>query len=252
MKKKYLLRAVILILIIMVVAIVALAFSLGAIVKKGVETFGPRATQVEVKLESAKVWLWGGSAELTGFVLGNPPGYTTPSAITVDHVSVRVHPGSVFSRKLVVESIEVKSPVITLEGGLSDNNLKKIQKSLNDYNSSPTNAPKPATSSSGPEKSSKALQVNDLLITGAKLQINTMLSAGRTVTLPLPDIHLTNLGAGPEGVTAAEVGQQALNAVLNSATTAVTKNATVLGKNAMDGAKGAARKASDLIKGLLH
>jgi hypothetical protein len=249
--KKNLFRAVIVIVLIMVVAVVVLAFSLGAIVKKGVETFGPRATQVAVKLDSAKVWLVGGSAELHGLVVGNPSGYTTPSAISVDKVSVRIQPGTVFAKKLVVESIEVKAPVITLEGGLTDNNLKKIQNSLNAYNANPTNAPKTNAAPPGAAKSNKALQVNDFLISGAKLQYSGMLTGGRTVTLPLPDIHLSNLGSGPDGITAAEVGQQALNAILNSAGSAVTQNAGSLGKGVLDAAKDAGNKATNFIKGLM-
>jgi uncharacterized protein involved in outer membrane biogenesis len=251
MKKKFLLRVVIVLVLLLVVAVIVVAFSLGAIVKKGVETYGPRATQVAVKLDSAQVWLVGGKAQLSGFFIGNPPGYTTPSAITVDKVSVSIQPGSVFSRKLIVDSIEVKAPVITLEGGLTDNNLKKIQKNLSDYNASPTNAPQAKPSSTGSPKADKALQVNDLVLTGAKLQFNTLLSGGKTVTLPLPDIHLTNLGTGPDGITAAEVAQQALDAVLTSAATAVTKNADSLGKGAVNAAKDAGKKASDLLKGLV-
>jgi len=253
MKRKFILRALVGLVLVLVVAMVVAAYSLGAIVKKGVETIGPSATQTSVKLHSAKVWLLAGRAELTGFVLGNPLGCKTPSAISVDTVSVRVKPGSVFSDKVVVDIINVKAPVITFEGGLTDNNLKKIEKNLNDYTGggSSTAAKSPASSSSS-QKPGKKLQVNELAITGAKLQVNTMLSAGQTITLPIPDIHLTGLGTGPEGITPVEVGQRALHAVLVAATEVVTKNASQLGKDALGGAKGAAKTATDTLKGLIH
>jgi uncharacterized protein involved in outer membrane biogenesis len=252
MKRKWILRAMLGLVVVLMVVFVAVAFSLGAIVKKAVERIGPKATQVEVTVKSAGVWIFAWRVELTGIVLGNPPGCKTPSAITVEDVSVRVKPGSVFSDKLVVESISLKAPVITLEGGLRDNNLKKIEKNLNDYIGSSSTAPNSSAPSSSPAKPERKLQVNELVITGAKLQVNTKLSAGRTITLSIPDIHLTDLGSGPEGITAVEVGQRTLHAVLAAATTAVAKNATSLGTEGASKAKSAVQKAADTLKGWFH
>ncbi|HWD19290.1 MAG TPA: hypothetical protein VHB20_08415 [Verrucomicrobiae bacterium] len=257
MKTKWIVRAVVGLVVLLLVVFVVLAFSLGAIVKKGVETIGPNATKVDVKLKSAEVWLFGGRAQLTGFILGNPAGCKTPTAVAVDDITVHVQPGSVFGSKLVVETISVKNPVIMLEGGPTDNNLTKIEKNLNDYVGSPATAP--ATDSTAapasPAKSERKLQVNDLVISGAKLEVNSYLSGGRTITLPIPDIHVTGLGTGPDGITPVEVGQRALHAVLTAAASALAKNAGDLGKEALSGAKdalksGNVKKATDGLKGL--
>lgn len=236
----------------LVVVILVVAFSLGAIVKAGVERIGPSATKVDVKLKGAEVWLIAARVTLTGFVLGNPAGCKTTNAVFVDSVTVQVKPGSVFSSKLVVDTINVKSPVITLEGGLTDNNLKQIEKNLNDFIGSSAGATNTAAASSGPAKPGKKLQVNELVISGAKLQVNMTLTAGRTMTLPLPDIHLTDLGTGPEGITPVEVAQQALHAILASATKEITENASKLGKGVINGAEGAGKKATDALKGVFH
>jgi uncharacterized protein involved in outer membrane biogenesis len=252
MKKKWILRSVTGLGLVLIVVFVAMAFSLGTIVKNRVEKIGPSATRVDVKLKSAEVWLFAWRVQLTGFVLGNPPGYRTPSSIAVGDVIVRFKPGSVFSDKLVVDSIKVKAPVITLEGGLTENNLKKIEKSLNDYIGSSSTAPNSSASLSSPAPPERKLQVNDLEITGAKLQVNTTLSAGRTITLPIPDIHLRDLGAGPQGLTPVEVGQRTLHAVLMAATKVVAENGSQLGKGALSGGKNAIKNAKDTLKGLFH
>jgi uncharacterized protein involved in outer membrane biogenesis len=252
MKKKWIVRVLLGLVVVLLVVLVVVAFSLGAIVKKGVETIGPSATQVDVKVKGAAVWLMDCRVELTHFVLGNPPGYKTPTSITVENVSVRLKPRSVFSNKWVVQSIKVKGPVITLEGGLRENNLTKIEKNLDDYIGSSSTAPNSAAPQAGPATSERKLQVNELVITGAKLQVNTKLSGGRTITLSIPDIHLVDLGTGPEGITGVEVGQRALHAVLIAATTEIVKNTGVLGKEGLGDAKGAVKKASDLIKGWFH
>jgi uncharacterized protein involved in outer membrane biogenesis len=252
MKRKWIVRVLIGLALILIVAMVVVAFSLGGIVKRGVERIGPNATKVDVKLTSAEVWLLAWRVQLTGFVVGNPPGYKTPSAIEVNKVSVRIKPGSLFSDKLVVESIKLTTPVITLEGGLRENNLKKIEKNLNDYIGSSSTAANSSAPSSSPAQPERKLQVNDLVILGAKLQVNTALSGGRTITLPIPDIHLTDLGTGAEGITGVEVGQRALHAILEAATSSLAKNAGGLGEKAVGGAKGAVKKATDTLKGLFH
>jgi uncharacterized protein involved in outer membrane biogenesis len=200
MKRKWLYRSVLVLFGILVVLFVVAAFSLGSILKRGVEKVAPAATQVDVKLKSAEVWLFAWRVQLIGFVLGNPPGYKTPSAVEVGDITVRFKPGTLLANKLVIDTIKVKAPIITLEGGLRDNNLKKIEKNLDDYvdSSSATSkpssaAPNSSASSALPAPSERKIQVNDLLITGAKLQVNSKLSGGRTVVLSIPEIHLTDL-----------------------------------------------------------
>src|ERR1700733_9186601 len=118
-KRKWIFRSVTGLLAVLIVAVLAVALSLGAIIKKEVEHIGPTATKVDVKLSSAEVWMLAWRVQLLGFVLGNPQGCRTPSSIKVEDVSVHFKPGSAFSDKLVVESIKVKSPIITFEGGLT-------------------------------------------------------------------------------------------------------------------------------------
>jgi len=259
MKHKWILRTGAVIALVLIVGFIAVAMSLGAIVKKGVERIGPSATRVDVTLKGAEVWLFDGRAQLTGFVVGNPPGCKTADAVSVGRVSVQIKPGSIFKNKVVVESINVKSPVITLEGGLKNNNLATIEKNINEYVGSSPSAPAANSQAapSSPAHSERKVQVDDLVISGAKLEVNTALSGGKTVTLPIPDIHLTGLGTGPEGVTPVEVGQKALHAVLVEASKALAKDAGQLGKSVLNGAGDELKhvdvhKATASLKGLFQ
>jgi len=257
--KKWILRGVAGLIVLLVVLSVALAFSLGVIVKKGVERIGPTATKVEVRLKGAEVWLLGERVQLSGFYLGNPAGYKLPSAMEVDSISVRVEGRTVFADKVVVDEIDIKKPIITIEGGLKDNNLTRIEKNLDDYiDSGPTGpATNAAPATGSPTNSERKLQVNELVISGAKLQINTTLSAGRTLVVPIPEIRLTGLGAGPEGITGVEVSQRVLKAILRESTKEMAKNVGNLGKEAYGEAKGEAKKLDlkkigDKLKGLFQ
>jgi uncharacterized protein involved in outer membrane biogenesis len=251
MKRRWILRIALGIFVVLATAFIAVALSLGSILKRGLETVGPKATQVDFKVKSAGAWLFAWRVELTGVVLGNPPGYKSPTAITVEEVSVRVRPGSVFSDKVVLDSIDVKSLVITLEGGLKDNNLKKIEHNLDKYIGSSSTSPNSSAPASSPAKPERKLQVTDLVIRGAKLQVKTKLTGGKTITLSIPEIHLTDLGSGPEGITGVEVGQRMLHAVLEASVTAIVQNAGSLGEEGAKGARNAVQKASDAIKNWL-
>ncbi|MBU6410928.1 MAG: hypothetical protein KGR98_11140, partial [Verrucomicrobia bacterium] len=165
-----------------------------------------------------------------GFVLGNPPGYKTPNAISVGKAAVAVKPMSFLSSKIVVRSVAVEGPEITFEGGLLSNNLKAIMDNVNGtaQKGGPT-----VTNASGNPKPSKRLEVDDFLITGAKINGSVRLPGGREISvnnLRLPDIHLQNLGTGPAGITATELTRQVFARIVSATVNTVAAHAQSLGQ----------------------
>jgi uncharacterized protein involved in outer membrane biogenesis len=125
--KKILVVASLTALVLVVAGIIAAAVFLDDIVKKGVETVGPQIVKVPITLNEVHIGLLTGSAKVKGFVIGNPDGYKTSSAISVGLAEVGVNPLSVLSDKIVIRSVHVESPEITFEGNpLSKNNLGDI------------------------------------------------------------------------------------------------------------------------------
>jgi uncharacterized protein involved in outer membrane biogenesis len=248
--KKALIRIGIGLLLLLIVAVAVSVYYLGRIVKNRVETVGSSVAQVEVKLDSADVWLLAGRAQLKGLSVGNPPSWKTRIAVQVGDITIRVKSLSVLSDKPVIESIIVKSPEITIEGGLKNNNLAQIRKNVSAYNSADSSQTAAAPSASSPA-SAKKFQINELTITGARLHVMSLFSTGKNVTIPLPDIHLVSLGAGPSGITSPEVAQKALTALLDS----IADNAAVvlpkLGKDAASTVKKFDfKKAGERLKSL--
>jgi len=222
--KKIIIRIAIVLVVLMVVAVVVVGFFLGDIIKVGMNTVGPKITQTAFTVNSVSVSMLTGSAGVKGLVIGNPEGYKAPSAISVGKASVGVAPFSVLSDKIVIKSVEVRDAEITFEGNpIGANNLKKIMDNVNALAGAPaTNAPAPTT---GAKKPAKKLEVDDFLITGAKVQFNGL-------TLPLPPIHLTDLGKGPDGITAAELVKDVLGEVTTATLKAVVSSVGNVGKAA--------------------
>jgi hypothetical protein len=217
--KKLLLRLLIAVLVLLVVAFVAIGLFMGGAIKRGVETYGSQYTKVEVKLSSASLSLFSGTGKLSKFVIGNPKNFKSQSAISMETTSLILKPGSVFADKVVIKSINIQGPEITFEVDLTGNNLRKILSNLEETTGSGEKStaksaePQPAAAKSG-----KKLQVDDFLIKDAKIHLsaNTPLGA-KSATLALPDIHLTALGQGPEGITGAELGKIILTAIESGA-----------------------------------
>jgi len=248
--KKLFVRILMGAVILLVIALVVIFFSLNSIVKKGVETVGPRLTKVEMRLGSAKLSPLSGNGSLSKLFVGNPEGYKTPSAIQVGDIKVGLEIGSVLSDTLVVDKVDIQAPEITFEGSLSGNNLSKILDNIE----AATGGEKPAEKTDGAKKSQKKFFVKDLLVKGGQIHVGITTPLGsQSATLPLPDVHLQNIGSRDNGVTAAELSRQILKPLLASATKAVGEWMANLGKGVQGLGKDAAGqldKATEGIKGI--
>jgi uncharacterized protein involved in outer membrane biogenesis len=232
--------------VLIIIAIVVIGFFLGDIVKKGIETVGPQIAKVSVKANAVNLSLLTGSATIKGLTVGNPEGYRTSEAISVGTVDVGVDPFSVFSDKIHVRSFHLESPEVTFEGGFGGNNLSKI---LDNINSSYKEQIQQSASTNQPAavKPSKKIQVDDFLVTGAKVHVSMTGAGGREMTLDLPDIHLTDLGKNDAGLTATDLSRRLMDSIFSATIKAVSKSATEIPKGAEDLTSGAAKSIGNLF-----
>jgi len=218
--KKILIGMVALVVVAATAICVSAALFLDSGIKRSAETLGSQLAKVDVKLDGVSVSLLSGTGKIKGLVVGNPAGYQTPHAIRVDAASLALTPSSIFSDKVIIKSIRVESPNIYYEIGLGGDNLRTIMNNVS---------------------ASKKLQVDDLVITGAKVSVSVKGTGGLAAPITLPDIHLTNLGQGPEGITASELTKKVLSEITNS----VARHAgNVITNGAVDSRTRAATKAA--------
>jgi len=227
--KKILVGIVIGLLVLIIIAVIVVGLFLGKIVKLGINDIGPKITQTTLTVDSVDVSMFTGSAKVKNLVLGNPEGFKAPNAISVGLAAVSISPMSVLSDKIVVKSVRVESPEITFEGNpFGANNLKKIQDNVNAAAAnfqSPLSTNQPPKTAA-PAKPGAKLEVDEFVITGGKIHFGT------GPTLPLPDIHLTDLGKGPDGITAGDLTKKVLSEVISGTLKAVESSAASVGKDA--------------------
>lgn len=226
--------------VLILVVVIAVGGYLGPIIKLGMEQIGPKVTQVLIKVDTVDVALLTGSASIKGLTVGNPQGYTTPQAVHVGTVAVKLDLLSVTSSKILIQSIHIESPEITLEGGPRNNNLTKILDNVNAVTQNSGFASANTSTAEGSKLGPK-IEVDDLLITGAKVHLNLEGMVNKDITLP--DIHLTDLGKDSNGLTPSQLTSAVLSAVSKDALSVVTGTVINLGQGVS--------KISGILGGLL-
>jgi hypothetical protein len=242
---------------VLAVVLIAVLFVAGSkldgLIKAAIETVGPKVTQSPVTVGGVSLSPRSGSGTLREFVVGNPAGYQAPYAIKVGTARVSVDPKSVLSDKVVIRSVVIDAPEIVLEGGLGQNNLKQLLANIDSFTAKEKQ--QPADSAAAKKK----LQLDEFVLSNAKVSVRFAMLGGRETTVTVPEVRLTNLGAGPEGITTGELSKQVIGELLEKVLPAVTssvsdltKGAGDLLKNSGEGARQGLEKAgkgvSDLLK----
>jgi hypothetical protein len=233
--KKLIVRLLIAFVVVVVLAFLAVGLFLDSAIKRGVETFGPKLTKVDVNLQSVSLSLLSGSGTIKGLMVGNPAGYKSPFAIDIGEATLALKPGSLLSDKIVIKTINVQAPQITYETDLKHNNLSTILANVQEATGGgQTAVAKPQQPAASKEaKPAKKLEVDEFVITGGKIHVAVSGVVQGSATVPLPPIHLENLGTGPEGITAAELTKRVLAAIESSAAQAAAGAVTDIGKGAV-------------------
>ncbi|HNW07308.1 MAG TPA: AsmA family protein [Verrucomicrobiota bacterium] len=243
--KKLIIRLVIALVVVAGLAILAVSLFLGTAVKRGVETLGPKLTKVDVKLQTVSLSPLSGAGSIKGLVVGNPEGFKSPAAISIGEASLSLKPASLLADKVIIKSIRIQGPEITYETNLKQNNLSQIKANLDAALGGGPSEPASPKEAKPPRK----LQVDEFFLTGGKIHVraNTPLGSG-TASVPLPDIQLQDLGAGPDGITAAELAAKVLSAIEEGALKASSDALADIGKGAVDITKDPASAASNVLQ----
>jgi hypothetical protein len=226
--KKIIIRSILFLVALLVIALGAAYYKLDTIVKKAVETVGPQITGTSVTLSSSLLSPFSGSGKLSGFRVGNPQGFKG-DAFRLGSISVGVKKESLLSDVIVVNSIAIRNPELTLEGNLGGNNLSKLLQNIQ-KNTAGKGTEKPKDPNAKPAKSKKFV-VKEIVISGIKLHLAAgALNQKAQQDIALPDIRLQNIGTAGKGVSAAELATQIITPLLNSA---LKEGANALAKQGM-------------------
>ncbi len=222
----------------------------GKMIRKGITSMGPKVTGTTVSLSDIGVSWLSGKGEIKGLILGSPEGFKAESAMEIPVATIAVRPTSIFSDKIIIKSIEIEAPYITYEGNLSGSNLTKIQENIDAFIAKlPGQSGGAASPDSEPESTGgKKMQVDEVIIRNAKVKLALTVLGGRGASITLPEIRLTNLGQGPEGITGAEVLKAVWNEIVKATTEKVTGPLGGFGKGALETGEKILKGIGDMFK----
>ena len=178
-----------------------------ALVKRAIERFGPEITGVAVTVKRVKLEPAEGKGSIAGLEVGNPPGYKSPSSLSLGEMRLAIDFATVTADVVHLKELVIDAPVITYERGPGGDNLGEIQKTVGGKSG--------AKQSSGP---GKKFVINSLRVTNAKVRFSD------TVTLPMPDLHLRDVGKQSNGATAGEITRMVWDALAGSANNLVSRS----------------------------
>jgi hypothetical protein len=202
-------------LVVVVAAVVFFGLSnLGPIVKKAVNTYGPKVTQTEVRLADVGISLFTGEVKLKEFLLGNPRGFSAPEAMKVESIYLDLDEKSVTADPIVIDKIEVVAPEITYERRGQDDNFNALLRNVKKSAGAAAKGGKDAQSPAGGETGGgKKLLIRSVVIKDGSVNLTAKALAGQRVTAELPFIELKDVGGKREGVTPEKAMELILAAV---------------------------------------
>lgn len=254
---KTLLKIGAVVVLLIVVALAVLSFYLDSMIKAGVEAVGPKITGTTMTLDNVSLSPLSGQARLKGLVVGNPQGFHTANSFKLADAKVKVDLRTALSNKLVIEEILIDGPEITYEGSSSGSNISKIQENVAAFVKSV--APQGTAESKSPKKDQtrKKVQINHFILKNAQLNASTPMLQGKTMTLPMPDIDLKDIGKESGGVTPENAATEIFAAVNRSVVQSVAgvgklleKGAAAVGEAAKSAGSEVGKAGSKAVEGV--
>lgn len=214
--------------------------SLDSVVASAIRSYGPEITGVPVSLDSVHIDASAGTAEIKGLVLGNPKGFKTPQAAQLGAIRVRLDVASLTGDVVRIQEVLIDAPVVTYEYASGTNNLEQVQRNVSLYL-----AQHGGNTAQDKQAPGKKLIIDSLVIRGAKAEVSASALQGKSITVPLADVHLKDIGKKAGGATPAQVAEQVVGTLSYGATKATAGIAGVA-----DSIKSGAAAAGNAIKGL--
>lgn len=222
----------VLIVLAVVVSIVAaglflLIFNLDAIVEAAIEKYGSKATGTDVEVSTVKIKLKAGEGLISGLSIGNPSGFSAPSAFDLEDITIVIDSASIAKDPVVIDKVVVSAPRITYEINESgEANIGRIRKNVQLYGEQS----KP--SEKGKAEGGKKLMIRSLVIEGGEVDVRVAARPDKPLSAKLPRIHLKNVG-GESGAAPGDIALQILKPLVNGAAQAAARTGVeqYLGKN---------------------
>ena len=208
--------------VVVIVMVVALQ-NLDGIIKNVIETVGSQVTQTKVTVSEVKFSLKDGRGEIRGLKIGNPPGYTSAYAFSMEEVAVELDPASLTGDVFVIKEILIVGADLIAEQKGTTTNLKDLLDNMN----SGAQASEPADEAAGGDV---RLMLEKFAFTGAAATVTSPQLGERS--LKIPDVRMQDIGDKETGLTPQQLANRMVKTLLKQVEVAVAKDLKKMAKKA--------------------
>ncbi|MBN2686079.1 MAG: AsmA family protein [Pontiellaceae bacterium] len=198
----------------LLVLTILLVVFLGSVIKGAIEAVGPKVLGVPIQVEKVRVNLLTGGVRVKALSIGNPEGFHTPSMVELDDLKMVISLPSLFVDTIVIKKILIEGAEVTFEKSLTSNNIETLQEQL---------------AKKEDDGTGKKVIVEDFRSKGAKLNVSVTGLKGKQKSLPLPPIHLTDIGKESDGFSPLEFTKEMVGVVSKTVLTVVTSSVDFAG-----------------------
>ena len=213
-----------------------LSSNLDRTVAAAIEKYGSEATGTKVEVSSVRIKLKTGEGSIRNLSIGPPPGFSTPSAVHLDTITVAVNTGSVTRKPVVIDRVIMSGPHITYEIDESGrSNIETIGNRVGMAEGEAEDEDSPRDRGRRRDSGEKKFIIKSLIIENGEVTVQAATLPGKPVSVPLPRIELRNLG-GRRGASPGEIATQVLGPLVNQVIQAATRTGIgqYVGKGAED------------------
>jgi hypothetical protein len=198
-------------LLLLVLAVGATILYVDRVAEYAVERGATQALGVKTSLGSARVGLLSGTFRLRRLAVANPPGFDAEPFLTLRGAHLALDLASLRERTVEAPSLVLKGVVVRLERRRGKTNYGVILDNL----SREERAQQPRAAH---ETAGKKFVIGELRIEDVTAQLKLLPQGGRLTELELaiPEIRLTQVGSGSDGLPVTELAGIVLKGVLEA------------------------------------
>lgn len=253
---------------VVVVAVIVAFFYSGDAIKAAVEEMGPKLTKAEVKLDKADLSIASGEAALSGLLIGNPSGFTTPHAFKLDEIAVKLDTSTVGKDTVVINEILINAPDVIAEirtldvnplkigesvrESLNSSNLIAIRNNVDAFVKEQGGGSAGDSGREGPKLIIERFRMNDVKVRAVAHEGMKLDLAVKPFSIALDDIGKSEGGLAPEKIAAKlipEIQSKVIDGMLPDLMGNVTNMLRNAGKLATDAVKGVVEGAGAVGEG---
>ena len=217
-------KKLLVILLIVLIALSGLLFflkdNLDEIVREIIVTSVSDATETNVSLAQVKLNLKEGVGVLNNYQQGNPEGFQTKYAFRFDQAELDIDVGTILDDVVIIERVFINHADIVYEFNDGKTNFVELKKNI-DKNTKKKNSDQKnnsvvdqeKTSSQSKTQQSKKIIIHSFEMINTEVEAAMPFASSQTLSVQLPNIKLSNIGAKENGLLADELMKVILDAM---------------------------------------